>query len=152
MSLEFPIGTTCTTVHTTRPLTFTSGVQQTHRPASGNQSRDSLQNFQHHFTRSYKLMVCTRAPTVWLPNNMCAPRIPIKRMCASRQFTQRCTTNHPIRTIDKHMPNRSPHRSDSLAPVQNTPWAHIHQTHHNLLVPANPQCVASTTKTADFDI
>ena len=36
--------------------------------------------------------------------------------------------------------------------VQNTPWAHIQQTQHNLLVPANPKCVASTTETADFDI
>jgi len=41
---------------------------------------------------------------VRLPNNM----------CASRQSTQRCKPNHPIRTIAKHMPNRSPHRSESV--------------------------------------
>ena len=90
------------------------GVPQTHRPASGKQSRNSFQNFQHLFTRSYKLTVCTSAPTVWLPNNMCARSIPIKRICASRQSTQPRTPNHLIHTFGQDMPSRSPHRSDSV--------------------------------------
>ena len=83
---------------------------------------------------------------------MCARPIPIKRICASRQSTQPRTPNHPIRTIDQDMPSRSPHRSDSVCTRAKHPLAHTHQTQHNLSVPANPKRVASTTKTADFDI
>jgi len=119
------------------------GVPQTHRPASGKQSRNSLQNFQHLLhTESYKLTCVTCASTGWLSNITC---------CASRQSTQTLPPNHLIRHPSARTCRTDHHAvATASAPGHNVPWAHIHQAHHNLLVPANPNCVASTMKTGRF--